>query len=110
MPITDNTRRLVRDRLRQRAGERWPALADISVRARAGFVYVDAITTDGETLRLFRLRYVNSATVWGFAIYLGSKDRYEDSLLPSGYPIGTVEEALDCACGLYLGDPTAWLP
>jgi hypothetical protein len=28
--------------------------------------------------------------------------------LPSGYPVGTPEEALDCACGLYLNDPTAW--
>jgi hypothetical protein len=23
-------------------------------------------------------------------------------------PVGTAEEALDCACGLYLNDPTAW--
>jgi hypothetical protein len=28
--------------------------------------------------------------------------------LTSGYPVGTPEEALDCACGLYLNDPTAW--
>jgi hypothetical protein len=27
----------------------------------------------------------------------------------NGLPIGRPEEALDCACGLYLGDPTAWL-
>jgi len=31
------------------------------------------------------------------------------SVLPSGYPAGTPQEALDCACGLYLGDTTAWL-
>jgi hypothetical protein len=36
-----------------------------------------------------RLRYGGSATSWGFAIYLASKDGYEDSLLPSGYPVGT---------------------
>jgi hypothetical protein len=29
--------------------------------------------------------------------------------LPSGLPIGSPEGALDCACGLYLNDPTAWL-
>jgi hypothetical protein len=23
---------------------------------------------------------------------------------------GSAEDALDCACGLYLNDPTAWLP
>src|SRR5215211_1043787 len=28
-------------------------------------------------------------------------------MLPSGEFAGTPEEALDCACGLYLGDPTA---
>ena len=31
------------------------------------------------------------------------------SINPSGYPAGTPQEALDCACGLYLGDTTAWL-
>ena len=50
---------------------------------------------------------------WGFAIYRSShddyEDSYEDSYLPTGYPVGTCEEALDTACGLYLGDPTAWL-
>ena len=25
-------------------------------------------------------------------------------------PLGTPQEALDCACGLYLADPSAWLP
>jgi hypothetical protein len=42
------------------------------------------------------------------AVYLASRDGYEDSVLPSGLPIGTPQQALDCACGLYLGDPTAW--
>jgi hypothetical protein len=36
--------------------------------------------------------------------------QYEDSYLPTGYPVGTCEEALDTACGLYLNDPTAWTP
>jgi hypothetical protein len=49
-----------------------------------------------------------SASLWGFAIYLASTDGYQDSALPSGLPVGTPEEALDCACGLYLADPTAW--
>ena len=40
--------------------------------------------------------------------YRASHDDYEDSYLPSGYPVGTCEEALDTACGLYLNDPTAW--
>jgi hypothetical protein len=60
-------------------------------------------------LPLFRLRYTESAAIWGFAVYLATQDGYEDSVLPSGYPAGTPEEALDCACGLYLNDATAWL-
>jgi hypothetical protein len=32
---------------------------------------------------------------------------YEDSFLPNGQPTGTPEQAIDCACGLYLSDPTA---
>ena len=78
-------------------------------RYRAGFAYVDAELDDGENLKLCRLRYGGSAHQWGFAIYRASHDDYEDSYLPTGYPVGTAEEALDTACGLYLNDPTAWL-
>jgi hypothetical protein len=31
-------------------------------------------------------------------------------MLPSGLHTGAPEEALDCACGLYLNDPGAWHP
>jgi hypothetical protein len=41
----------------------------------------------------------------GLAIYVASRDGYENSILPTGYLVGTPEEALDCACGLYLNDP-----
>jgi hypothetical protein len=41
-------------------------------------------------------------------VYLASKDGYERSVLPTGDFTGTPEDALDCVCGLYLGDPTAW--
>ncbi len=60
-------------------------------------------------LPLCRLRYSGSATFWGFAIYLATSDRYEDSVLPTGAFEGTPQEALDCACGLYLDDPSAWV-
>jgi len=46
-----------------------------------------------------------SGSRWGVAIYLASKDGYEDSVLPSAK---SPEEALDCACGLYLNEPQAW--
>ena len=60
---------------------------------------------DGEVLPLCRLRYGGSAARWGFAIYLASKDGYEDSVLPTGGFAGAPEEALDCACDLYLSGP-----
>ncbi len=54
-------------------------------------------------------RYSGSASTWGFAIYRASHDDYQTSILPTGWPAGSPQEALDCACGLYLGDHTAWL-
>ncbi|KAF0966322.1 hypothetical protein MLGJGCBP_00511 [Rhodococcus sp. T7] len=45
--------------------------------------------------------------MWGFVIYLGSTGKYQDSVLPNGNFAGSPEDAPDCACGLYLGDPTA---
>jgi len=62
----------------------------------------------GQVLPLCRLRYGASASRWGFAIYLASRDSYADSILPNGQFAGSPEDALDCACGLYLNDPTAW--
>jgi hypothetical protein len=61
-----------------------------------------------DELSLCRLRYGGSATRWRFAIYLASKDGYADSILANGMTAGTPEQALDCACGLYLNDPSAW--
>jgi hypothetical protein len=105
-----STKRSLEQRLHRRARERWPALADLKVRHHGRFAYVTGQLADGTTQPLFRLRYSGYANQWGFAIWLASKDAYQDSALPSGTPVGTAEEALDCACGLYLGDPTAWLP
>jgi hypothetical protein len=75
----------------------------------AGFVYVDGVRTDGEVLRLRRLRYAGSASQWGFAIYRASHDDHEDSYLPTAIMGGTAEDALHTACGLYLADATAWI-
>ena len=37
-------------------------------------------------------------------------DDYQGSYLPSAQPSGIPEGVLDCACGLYLADPSTWLP
>jgi hypothetical protein len=106
----ESTKSSLQLRLARHAHARWPQLADINVRFRANFAYVDGQLPDGTTQPLLRLRYGGSASSWGFAIYLASQDGYQDSTLPSGNFAGTPEEALDCACGLYLNDPTAWQP
>ena len=107
MAIPDRTRSGLEQRLELRRRERWPDLRQIKVRYRADYAYVTGTDTDGP-LSLCRLRYHGSPDTWGFACYLASQDGYEESILPSGSFIGTPEEALDCACGLYLNDPTAW--
>jgi hypothetical protein len=104
----DSTKTSLQQKLSARARERWPELVQVQVRFHGAFAYVTGTTRDGEDLPLMRLRYGGSASRWGFAIYLASKDGYQDSVLPSGFTAGAPEEALDTACGLYLGDPTAW--
>ena len=44
-----------------------------------------------------------------FAIYRASNHDYQPSMLHTGTTAGSPEDALDTACGLYLGDPTAWI-
>jgi len=94
--------------LKQHAKERWPQIESLDVRFRSNFAYVSAITVDDEELPLCRLRYGGSASTWGFAVYLASKDGYENSMLPNGQFSGSPQDCLDCACGLYFGDPSAW--
>jgi hypothetical protein len=104
-----STKTSLQQTLAARAQQRWSDLTGVDVRFRGAFAYVTGRLADGDTLPLMRLRYGGSATRWGFAIYLASKDGYQDSVLPTGDFAGSPEDALDTACGLYLGDPTAWI-
>lgn len=108
MPIPDGARRALARRLDIRRQERWPELLDLNIRYRGSFAYIHGVTVDDEALPLCRLRYLGPTNEWGFAVYLASKDGYEDSILPRGTFTGAAEEALDCACGLYLNDISAW--
>lgn len=81
-------------------------LDDVCVCFRGTFAYLDAHLRGSEVVPLRRLRYGGFAHRWEFAIYLASRDAYQDSILPNGHTAGSPEEALDCACGLYLNDPT----
>jgi hypothetical protein len=104
---TDSVKITLSHRLEKHRAARWPQLTGLRVRFRGEYAYIDA-DEDGDIWPLCRLRYTGTADQWAFAIHLASRDGYEDSVLPSGQPIGTPEEAIDCACGLYLADPTAW--
>ncbi len=108
--VPESTKTSLRQRLNVHPQTRWPDLAGVEIRFRGNFAYITGTLGDGENLSLCRLRYGGSASQWGFALYRASHDDYEDSFLPTGGFAGTPEEALDCACRLYLNDPTAWLP
>ncbi len=90
-------------RLNSRRVERWPSLSALDIKFRANFAYVKGINGDG-AVPLFRLHYGGSASRCGFAIYLASHDGYERAILPTGLLAGSPEDALDCACALYVGD------
>jgi hypothetical protein len=87
--IPESTKTSLGQRLRAHARQRWPALADVEVRFRGRFAYVDGELPGGEVLPLCRLRYAGSASLWGFAIHLASRNGYQDSVLPSGMGAGT---------------------
>lgn len=81
---------------------------ELHVRHRGAFTYVATATaTDTASLPLCRLRHIGSAHDWRVAIYLASHDDHQESIFPNGLPLGTRQDALDLACGLYLDDPKA---
>jgi hypothetical protein len=109
-PPPESIKHSLTSRLNDHARTRWPQLDSVEVRFRSTFAYIDGRYPDGATLKLCRLRWGGVLHTWGVAIYRASHDDYENSYLHTGMRAGSPEEALDCACGLYLNDPTAWLP
>ena len=103
--IPESTKTSLAQRLRAHARDTWPQLSGVTVRYRGAFAYIDGELPNGKILPLMRLRYGGSAARWGFAIYLASKDGYQDSALPTGTFAGSPQDALDCACALYLTHP-----
>jgi hypothetical protein len=110
MAISNNARSLLAGRLHAHRVQRWPALDELSLRYRGDFIYLTTTSIiAGEAMPLCRLSYRGNIEHLGFAMYLASSESYENSVLHTGRATGTPEHALDCACGLYLGDPTAWI-
>jgi hypothetical protein len=108
VPIPERARLELERRLETHWRRRWPQLKDARVRFRSPYAYIEATHSDGYDQPLFRLRWTNNRDRWAFAIWLASKNSYEESMLPTGSFVGTVEQAMDCACGLYLNDISAW--
>lgn len=100
--IPESTKTSLTQRLRAHAHANWPQLHSVTVRYRGPFAYINGTLADGEILPLMRLRYGGSAARWGFAIYTASNNGYRDSILPTGTFAGSPQDALDCACDLYL--------
>lgn len=103
--VPESTKSSLAQKLTARARTTWPRLAAVHVRHRGQFAYVDGELANGESIKLMRLCYGGSASAWGFALYQASSDKYEDTILPTGSFAGPPEDALDCACGLYLAAP-----
>ena len=103
-----STKTSLGQRLTAHARAYWPQLSGVGVRFRGTFAYIDGHFDDGETMPLCRLRYSGSASLWGFAIYRASHNDYEDNFLPNGQMAGSPEDALDCACSLYVTNRITW--
>ena len=104
----DSTKTSLEQRLQARARERWPQITSLQIRHRGAFSYIDATLTDATDAQTVPAALRRLRPQWQFAIYRASHDDYDESIFPTGLPIGTCQEALDTACGLYLNDPTAW--
>lgn len=96
--IPESTKTSLAQRLRAHTTRRWPQLAGVQVRYHGRFAYITAELPDGERLPITRLRYGGSAHRWGAAIYVASKDSYEDQT----WFAGTVEDIFDLACDLHV--------
>jgi hypothetical protein len=103
--IPELVRLALAQRLDDHARQRWPQLEAVQVCFRGRFAYVAGQLPGGEVVPLCRLRYAGSPDQWGFGIYLASKDGYDEAAWPFAAAATTPEEALDTACGLYLGGP-----
>jgi hypothetical protein len=100
--IPASTRSSITLRLLLHAKEHWPQLGRLQVTCRGSFAYAAAILPgDDQPQPLFRLRYGGSAHSFGFAAYSSATGRYQDTILLTGSPTGTPQEALDTAGTLH---------
>src|SRR2546421_12419064 len=103
--LHESTKSSLHYRLAAHARQRWPQVADVDVRFRGAFAYVEAHLADGTVQPLVRLRYGGAAGPWGFGGFLGRSGRDENQNLPSRRPIGSPGRALGSARGPHPREP-----
>ena len=103
--IPESTCSSITLRLLDHAAKNWPQVKNLHVKCSRGFAYVTAVLPGQDQPQpLFRLRYGGSAHSFGFAYYSWAAGRYEDSLLITGSPVGTPQEALDTIATFFVSD------
>lgn len=109
VPVPGNRlKNQVADDLDFHACTRWPQLEEVTITWRGSYGYIRAWLTTTDRITVCRIQYLGDPDHWGFALYQASTETYTDTRLPTGAFTGTPHQALDCALGLYLNDPTAW--
>ena len=93
------------------ASQRWPAIAEVTIRWRGSFGYLighleTGDDTDGEQIPLGRIEYLGDDNEWAFAIYDPATDSYNDTLLCTGADTGHPNDALDTAAIVHLAEHT----
>jgi hypothetical protein len=97
MPASpESTKTSLAQRLRAHATDKWPRLSTVQVRYRGQFAYIEGELADGERLPLMPAALRRIRPPLGLAIYLASKDGYQDQV----WFTGSAQEALDLVCDL----------
>jgi hypothetical protein len=82
-------RRACRRKLAARARTAWPQLTGVDIRHRSQFAYVDRGTRQWAEHQAHAPALRRLSQHLGFALYLASSDKYEDTILPTGAFAGT---------------------
>ncbi len=105
----ESTKTSLQQRLSGRARKRWPQLAGVDVKFKGSFAYVAGCPPMKHCLDATAVRRLRG--LLGICDLPGQQ---RTATSPQPYPkakmAGLPEDALDCACGFYIGDPTAACP
>jgi hypothetical protein len=98
----------VEDDLDHYASQRWPQLEEVTIRWRGSYGYVEGLRHRRRWHPAVPDRLPRLARRLGIRDLPGQHRDIPGIVPHGGSTTGTPQEALDCACGLYLADPSAW--